>query len=80
MEAPNVPEILKQCASYNLHVDVPKATFFLGRETLIATDRPGMAIWREHVFARMMRNAQKATDYFQIPAHQAIEIGTVVEL
>jgi KUP system potassium uptake protein len=80
MEAPNVPEILKQCASFSLQMDVSKTTFFLGRETLIATDRPGMAIWREHLFARLMRNSQKATDYFQIPAEQAIEIGAVVEI
>jgi KUP system potassium uptake protein len=80
MEAPNVPEILAQCADHGLAIDVQKATFFLGRETLIATKRPGMALWRERLFALMSRNAQRATDYFQIPAEQAIEIGAVVEM
>jgi KUP system potassium uptake protein len=80
MEAPNVPEILAQCADQGLAIDVQKATFFLGRETLIATRRPGMALWRERLFALMSRNAQRATDYFQIPAEQAIEIGAVVEM
>ncbi|RYZ77320.1 MAG: hypothetical protein EOP05_02220 [Proteobacteria bacterium] len=55
-------------------------TFFLGRETLIATDRPGMAIWREHLFSFMSRNAQRATAFFNIPADQVIEVGIQVEL
>jgi KUP system potassium uptake protein len=80
METPNVPELLCQCSAHGLVMDITKVTFFLGRETLIATKRPGMALWREHLFAFMSRNAQRATDYFQIPAEQAIEIGVVVEM
>ena len=36
-------------------------TFFLGRETVLATERPGMALWREQLFAFLSRNAQPAT-------------------
>lgn len=80
MEAPNVPEILDQCAKYGIPIDTKRVTFFLGRETLIATKKPGMSLWRERLFAVMTRNAQRATDYFQIPSEQAIEIGAVVEM
>jgi KUP system potassium uptake protein len=80
MEAPNVPALLIQCKSFGLNLDLKTTTFFLGRETLIATDRTDMAIWREKLFAFMAQNAQRATDYFQIPSDRAIEIGTVVEL
>ncbi len=80
MESPNIPSILAQCRKEGVKIDKHRVTFFLGRETLIATDNPGMAIWREHLFAFMSRNAQRATDYFKIPANQAIEIGTVVEM
>jgi KUP system potassium uptake protein len=55
-------------------------TFFLGRETLIASSRPGMAIWRERLFALMSRNAQRATAYFRIPPNRVVELGTQIEL
>jgi KUP system potassium uptake protein len=80
MEAPNVPRLAELCARYNLKIDLKQTTFFLGRETLIATDKPGMAMWRERLFAFMAQNAQRATDYFNIPSDSAIEIGTVVEM
>jgi KUP system potassium uptake protein len=80
MDSPNVPEALQHCSHHGLLIESKRTIFFLGRETLIATHRPGMAIWREHIFAFMSRNAQRATDYFQIPSNQVVEIGTVVEL
>jgi KUP system potassium uptake protein len=80
MDNPNVPEALQLCSQHGLLIESKRTIFFLGRETLIATHRPGMAVWREHLFAFMSRNAQRATDYFQIPSNQVVEIGTVVEL
>ena len=43
--------VLARLDRQGLAVDVAQSTFFLGRETLLATDRPGMAIWRERLFA-----------------------------
>ncbi len=80
MESPNIPLLLKQCAEHNLWIDLNNTTFFLGRETLIASERPGMARWREKLFALMATNAQRAPDYFKIPSDQVIEIGSVVEI
>ncbi|MGE0172612.1 MAG: potassium transporter Kup [Oligoflexales bacterium] len=80
MEVPHVPNLLASCNAQGVTLDPENMTFFLGRETFIATDRPGMAIWRERLFSFMSRNAQRATDYFKIPADKAIEIGTVVEI
>lgn len=80
MDSPHVPNALQLCNQHGLFIEADKTIFFLGRETLIATHRPGMAIWREHVFTFMSRNAQRATDYFQIPSKRVVEIGTVVEL
>ena len=55
-------------------------TYFLGRETLLATNNPGMAIWRERLFALMSRNAQSAMTFFRIPPNQVVEMGSQVEL
>ena len=59
---------------------VMETTFFLGRETLIASKRPGMAIWRERLFALMSRNSQRATSYFRLPPNRVVELGMQVEL
>ncbi len=80
MDSPNVRELVERCRAAGLDLILPDMTFFLGRETLIASANPGMAIWREHLFAFMSRNAQRATAFFQIPADQVIEVGMQVEL
>jgi KUP system potassium uptake protein len=62
------------------HYVAEHTTFFLGRETVIPTKRPGMALWREKLFAYMSRNAQPATAFFHIPADRIVEIGSPVEI
>ena len=80
MDTPNVPAVLMRFDSPDLKLDVSQVTYFLGRETVLATSRPGMAIWRERIFSFMKRNAQRATTYFRIPPSQVMEIGLQVEL
>ena len=80
MEDPDITDILDACRPKGLDIRIEAATFFLGRETLIATDRPGMAIWRERLFAFMSRNALRATSFFRIPPNQVFEVGAQVEL
>jgi KUP system potassium uptake protein len=57
-----------------------ETTFVLGREYVIPTKLPGMAIWREHMFAWMMRNATSANDFFRIPANRVVELGSQIEI
>jgi KUP system potassium uptake protein len=80
MQDPDINEVLSACKASNLDIPMQGTTFFLGRETLIASDRPGMAIWRERLFAFMSRNALRATAFFKIPPNQVFEIGSYVEL
>jgi KUP system potassium uptake protein len=80
MQDPDIHEVLEACRAKELDVQIDNATFFLGRETLIATDRPGMPIWREKLFAFMTRNAMRATAFFKIPPNQVFEVGAQVEL
>jgi KUP system potassium uptake protein len=77
MEQPNVPELLVRSG---LVPSVEHVTFFLGRENLIATERPGMAGWRVQLFSAMTRNAQPATKFFGIPPDRVMEIGAQIEL
>jgi KUP system potassium uptake protein len=82
MEDPNIPEALEAAAAHGLGPLNPGATtYFLGRETIIATaHRRGMAVWREKLFALMSRNATTATAYFGIPPDRVVELGEQVEI
>ncbi len=79
-EDPKIPHILELCAREDLEFNLMDTTFFLGRETLIPTPRPGMALWREALFVAMSRNASRAMDFFRIPHSRVVELGTRVEL
>jgi KUP system potassium uptake protein len=80
MEVPNIAEALKDKRFDDLKLHLNTTTFFLGRETLLATERPGMAVWRERLFVRMSRNALSATQYYGLPPDRVIEMGTQVVL
>jgi KUP system potassium uptake protein len=54
--------------------------YVLGRETILATERRGMALWRERLFAFLARNAARATAFFNLPPRQVIEIGAEIDL
>jgi KUP system potassium uptake protein len=80
MEDPHVPELLTRAKPFGLEFAPLETTYFLGRETLIPSKKPGMAIWREHLFAFMARNAHRATAFFRIPPNRVVELGAQVEL
>ncbi|MGE0528512.1 MAG: potassium transporter Kup, partial [Bdellovibrionales bacterium] len=81
IESPSISEVLDALRLKGLDVPLDEITFFLGRETLIAAAKPGgMALWREHLFSFMTRNAYRATQFFRIPPNQVIEIGSQIEL
>ena len=81
-EQPDIDEILNACrVRYGLAFDVMETSFFLSRETVIpVSETPGMAFWRDHLFAWMTRNATRATEFFNIPANRVVELGTHVEI
>ena len=80
METPNVPELLRQVIEEGLPPLEGGITYFLGRESLLVTDRPGMAKWRERLFVLLSRNALPATAFFRIPSNHVVELGVQVEL
>lgn len=80
MDDPDIDDVLASCQGKALDIRMEGTTFFLGRETLVPSERPGMAKWREELFAFMSRNALRATAFFKIPANQVFEVGAQVEL
>ncbi len=81
IQNPGVPDVLHILREQKgVHLDPMSTTFFLSRETLIPSRKPGMAIWREKLFAVMVRNAQRPTDFFRIPVNRVVELGMQVRL
>ena len=80
MEEPRVPDLLALCKAHGLKIREMESTFYLSRETVIASQRPGLARWRKHLFALMARNAQSATAYFRLPPNRVVELGMQIEI
>jgi KUP system potassium uptake protein len=80
MEDPDIPAALLLARLQGLEIDHEDVTYFLGRETLIVTGAPGMALWRERLFVLMARNAVRATAFFRLPPERVVELGVQVEL
>ncbi|HWL46867.1 MAG TPA: potassium transporter Kup [Sphingomonadaceae bacterium] len=80
MEEPDVPAALARTTGCGPQFKMMDTSFFLARQTLIASSRPGMAIWREKLFAWMLRNAESAMEFFRLPTNRVVELGSQVEI
>jgi KUP system potassium uptake protein len=80
LEKPNIPAVFDILKNENPIFDPQKVSFFIGRENIFATEVPGMAIWREKLFAFLSRNEMPATQYFQLPKNRVVEVGTQIAL
>jgi K+ transporter len=86
MDVVDLPDILEHEGAEMTGLDLAHAQYVIGRETLRlptrsteARDR-GMALWRERLFIRLVRNASTADVYFKLPPSRTIEMGVQVEL
>lgn len=80
MQETDVPQGLKEMERCGGEFDMMHTSFFLSRQTLLPSDKPGMPIWREKIFAWMLRNAATAMDFFRLPTNRVVELGSQVEI
>jgi KUP system potassium uptake protein len=80
MEQPDVPAALKALDDIGPPIRMMDTSFFLARQTLLPSERPGMALWREKIFAWMLRNAETAMEFFRLPSNRVVELGSQVEI
>ena len=80
MENPNINEVIRAAGEKGLVIHRDKTTFFVGKERIMVTAKAGMAIWREHLFAFLSKNAENAADFFQLPPDRVYEVSQVVEI
>jgi KUP system potassium uptake protein len=81
METPDVPlALMRSCDKGGIHFDPMDTTYFASRETIVASARRGMPVWRDKLFALMHRNAASATGFFRIPGNRLVELGAQVQI
>ncbi|WP_114951080.1 potassium transporter Kup [Sphingosinicella terrae] len=80
MQETDIPAALAKVERCGAEFKMMDTSFFLARQTLIASERPGMALWREKLFAWMLRNAESAMEFFRLPPNRVVELGAQVEV
>jgi KUP system potassium uptake protein len=80
MEETNVPAALEKIDQCGGPFEMMQTSFFLSRQTLLTAEKPGMMIWREKLFAWMMRNAATPMEFFRLPTNRVVELGSQVEI
>jgi KUP system potassium uptake protein len=79
-ELPDVPATLRLARDRGLDIDPAGVSYFLNRVSFVSSPIPGMARWRERLFAAMSRNSKSAALFFRIPSEQIVELGMQVDL
>ena len=80
MQDADVPAALKQVHACGADFRMIETSFFLSRQTLLTAETPGMSVWREKLFAWMLRNAESAMEFFRLPTNRVVELGSQVEI
>ena len=80
MEETDVPAALRGTDMCGGTFDMMQTSFFLSRQTLLPAANPAMAVWREKLFAWMLRNAATAMEFFRLPTNRVVELGSQVEI
>jgi KUP system potassium uptake protein len=79
-ESPHIPRDLEQLRDVGIPFDPMQASYFLGRETVVAAAVPKMSRWRQWIFTLLSRNAMPATEFFRIPSDRVVELGVRVAI
>ena len=80
MEEPNVPVALAAASGRGFRFRPEEATYFIGRESVVAGKAPGMHPLLERLFVLLNRGADSASRFFGLPPDRVFEVGSRVEL
>lgn len=79
MEDPGLSSVLSKIAINGKMLIPGELSYFLGKESLVVTDRPTMARWRKRLFHFMSKNAFNASSFFRLQANRVVELGSLLE-
>jgi KUP system potassium uptake protein len=75
-DEPDLPRDLPLCSKYGLEFDAMDTSYFIGKESLIASHKSGMAYWRKKIFIGLFRTAETITNQFKLPPNRVVELGS----
>ncbi|MCW3065000.1 MAG: potassium transporter Kup [Solirubrobacterales bacterium] len=81
-EQPDIPALVRQAAATGLEtpIDLSDITYFLSKIEIVLTDAPGMAPWRKRLFLATAHIAADAVEYFRLPRHRTVLLGSAIEI
>lgn len=79
-ESPHIPRELEALRDVGIPFEPMQASYFLGRETVVAAAVPKMSRWRQWLFTALARNSLSATEFFRIPSDRVVELGVRVAI
>jgi KUP system potassium uptake protein len=79
-ESPHIPRELEALRDVGIPFEPMQASYFLGRETVVAAAVPKMSPWRQWLFTALARNSLSATEFFRIPSDRVVELGVRVAI
>jgi KUP system potassium uptake protein len=81
MEEVDIPRDLAAIDTCGEPFSMTSTSFFLGRQKLVASRRrPGMALWRDKLFAWMLKNSESAMEFFKLPTNRVVELGSQLQI
>jgi len=81
MQEVDIPRDLAGIKTCGEPFNMMSTSFFLGRQKLIASRKsPGMALWREKLFAWMLKSSESAMEFFKLPTNRVIELGSQLQI
>jgi KUP system potassium uptake protein len=81
MQQVDVPRDLARIQTCGERFTMMSTSFFLGRQKLVASaHRAGMALWREKLFAWMLKNSESAMEFFRLPTNRVVELGSQLRM
>jgi len=81
MQEVDIPRDLCGIKTCGKPFSMMSTSFFLGRQKLIASkEEPGMALWREKLFAWMLKSSESAMEFFKLPTNRVVELGSQLQI
>jgi KUP system potassium uptake protein len=80
MEQPDTVAALRLADRSGLAYEPDTTCYVVGRTTPFVSTRKGMAIWRKRLYALMARNTRVGYEYFRVPSHRLLEVGSQVQI
>jgi len=81
MEEVDIPRDLAGIRTCGEPFNMMSTSFFLGRQKLIPSRNvPGMSLWREKLFAWMLKSSESAMEFFKLPTNRVVELGSQLQI